>query len=158
MAGASTPGEEAENPVPINVTPLIDVIFCLCIFFFCSFHFRQLEGKMESWLPKDRGVNATPVQQVQLEEIRIFLHFNPQAGDSTEAVKRSVMSTPVTDDNNLRTVLRGLAANYVKTGQLGDVPVIIDADPLVPWKEVVNVLSLCRLENLQKLQFAGPHG
>ena len=112
---------------------------------------------MESWLPKDRGVNATPVQQVQLEEIRIFLRFNPQAVDSSEAVRRAVMSTPVTDDNNMRDILRGLVANYAKTG-LADVPVIIDAEPLVPWKDVVNVLSLCRLEGLEKLQFAGPRG
>ena len=157
MAGAATPGESSDNPVGINITAMVDIIFCLCIFFMCSFHFRQLEGKMESWLPKDRGVNATPVKQVELEEIRIFLHFNPNAADAAEAVRRQIMSQPVTDDANFRQVLRGLAGNYARQG-LGEVPVIIDSDPQVPWREVVNCLSLCRQEGLQKLQFAGPRG
>jgi biopolymer transport protein ExbD len=154
MAGASM-GDSGDNPVPLNVTPLIDVIFCLCIFFFCSFHFRQLEGKMESWLPKDRGVQATPVQKVEIEEIRIFLRFNSNAADASEAVSRQIMSQPVTNDDNFRQVLKGLVANYAKQ-DVNEAPVIIDSDPNVPWKEVVNALSLCRLEGLQKLQFAGP--
>ena len=154
MAGASM-GDSGDNPIPLNVTPLIDVIFCLCIFFFCSFHFRQLEGKMESWLPKDRGVNATPVKNVEIEEIRIFLRFNSNAADATEAVTRQIMSQPVTNDDNFRQVLKGLVANYAKQA-INEAPVIIDSDPNVPWKEVVNALSLCRLEGLQKLQFAGP--
>ncbi|KAF0241790.1 MAG: hypothetical protein FD180_4260 [Planctomycetota bacterium] len=41
-----------DNPVALNVAPMVDIIFCLCIFFMCSFHFKQLEGKFESWLPK----------------------------------------------------------------------------------------------------------
>ncbi len=155
MAGSATPGEAADNPVGINITPLIDIIFCLCIFFMCSFHFRQLEGKMESWLPKDRGVNATPVTKVEIEEIRIFLKFNKNATDTADAVRRQIMSKPITDDNNFRTVLRGLVANYNQK-DMKDVPVIIDSDPDVPWKDVVNVLSLCRLEKLEKVQFSGP--
>ena len=154
MAGASTPGEASDNPVAINITALVDIIFCLCIFFFCSFHFRQLEGKFESWLPKERGVNATPPPIIALEDIRIFLKYNPNAADTTEAVRRQVMSTPVTSDKHLVDLILGLVANYKKL-QLDDVPVIIDAEPLVPWKEVVNVLSLCRLTGLYNIEI-GP--
>ncbi len=155
MAGTSTPGESSDNPVPINVTAMVDIIFCLCIFFFCSFHFRQLEGKMESWLPKDKGVNTTPPPTVMLEEVRIFLKFNPNASDASHAVTRQVASQVVGDDTELRTVLRTMMANYQKAN-IKDVPVIIDSDPKVPWKEVVNVLSLSRLEGLTKLEFAAP--
>ncbi len=155
MAGASAPGEAADNPVAINITALVDVIFCLCIFFFCSFHFRQLEGKIESWLPKDRGQQNVPVKTVEIEEIRIFLKFNPNAADAADAVSRQILSKPITSDDNFRAVIKGLVGNYSKIG-LADIPVIIDSDPQVPWKEVVNVLSLCRLEKLEKLQFAGP--
>jgi len=153
MAGVSTPGESSDNPVPINVTAMVDIIFCLSIFFMCSFHFRQLEGKMESWLPKDKGVNTTPVKQVQLEEVRIFLKFLPNASDAASAVKRQVGPKVVGTDEELRDALRGLIANYARTG-ISDVPVIIDSDPLVPWKEVVNVLSICRVEGLKRLEFA----
>ena len=47
MAGVSV-GESEENPVAINVTPLVDIIFCLCVFFMISFKFKQLEGKLGS--------------------------------------------------------------------------------------------------------------
>src|SRR5262245_42381441 len=123
MAGTSTPGESSDNPVPINVTAMVDIIFCLCIFFFCSFHFRQLEGKMQSWLPKDKGVNTTPVQKVMLEEVRIFMKFNPNATDTSNAVIRQVGSQPVGSDDELRNVLRSMMANYQKAN-MNDVPVI----------------------------------
>ncbi len=79
MAGSSNIGEEQDNPVHINVVPLVDIILCLCIFFFCSFHFRPLEGKMESWLPKDKGVNTTPVKNVMVEEGTVFSASNVAA-------------------------------------------------------------------------------
>ena len=157
MAGVSTPGESSENPVPINVTAMVDIIFCLCIFFMCSFHFRQLEGKMESWLPKDRGVNAQPVQKVELEEIRIFLKFIANAPDASQAVKRQVGPRVINNDDELRATVKSLAADFAKSG-LAEVPVIIDSEPQVPWKEVVNVMRICREEKLSKLQFAGPRG
>ena len=66
MGGGGNIGEESDNPVEINVTAMVDVIFCLCIFFMCSFHFKQLEGKIETWLPKDRGVEQTPPDKIVL--------------------------------------------------------------------------------------------
>ena len=42
MAGG---GEAEDNPVNINVVPMVDVIFCLCVFFMCSFKIKQLEGE-----------------------------------------------------------------------------------------------------------------
>ena len=155
MAGTSNPGEASDNPVPINVTPLVDVIFCLCIFFFCSFHFRQLEGKMESWLPKDKGVNATPVVKLELDEVRIFLDYRANAADASQAVTRKVGSVVVDTDDELRATVKAQVQNAMRVGA-PEVPVIIDSHPLVPWKEVVTVLSLCRLEGIEKMEFAAP--
>ena len=159
MAGVSTPGESSDNPVPINVTAMVDIIFCLCIFFMCSFHFRQLEGKIESWLPRDKGVQATPVKNLMIEEIRIFLRFNPKASDAEGAVRRAVGSQAVATDEDMRRVLRSVVADMAKAGVSDkEVPVRIDAEPLVPWKEVVNALNICREEKLEKLEFVGPRG
>ena len=76
MGGGGNIGEESDNPVEINVTAMVDVIFCLCIFFMCSFHFKQLEGKIDTWLPKDRGVFQGQPEKVILEEIRVFMKWN----------------------------------------------------------------------------------
>jgi biopolymer transport protein ExbD len=56
MAG----GSSEDNPVPLNVVPMVDVIFCLCVFFMCSFKFKQLEGKFNSWLPRNKGTSGQP--------------------------------------------------------------------------------------------------
>ena len=71
MAGSAMgDGDEA---VQLNVTPLIDIIFCLCIFFICSFHFKELSGKLDSWLPKDKGNQSRGPTTATMDEIRIFV-------------------------------------------------------------------------------------
>ena len=66
MAGSQDPND---NPVAINVVPMVDVIFCLCVFFMCSMKFKEMEGKFDSWLPKDKG-QATPMSEVMAEMSR----------------------------------------------------------------------------------------
>src|SRR2546421_12550897 len=69
MAGAAS----EDDAVSLNVTPLIDIIFCLCIFFICSFHFKQLQGKLDSWLPKDKGNQSGGPTTATMDEIRVFI-------------------------------------------------------------------------------------
>ena len=57
MAGG---GSDEDNPVPINVVALIDILMCLLLFYMCASKFAALEGKMDAWLPKDKGANAGP--------------------------------------------------------------------------------------------------
>ena len=74
MAGASM-GDSDENPVNINITPLVDIIFCLCVFFMVSFKFKQLEGKFDAWLPKEKGFEGMPLKAV-IQEIRVALFWD----------------------------------------------------------------------------------
>jgi biopolymer transport protein ExbD len=147
MATASTIGEPAENPLPINVTAMVDIIFCLSLFFMCSFHFRQLESKLDSWLPRDKGILSTPTPALRQEELRITLGLE----EGSERLVRRVGAREVASDAQLRSTLRTLAGDFRRAGA-GTVPVVVDSQPLVPWREVVNVLSLCRLEKLEKLE------
>ena len=57
----------------MEMTPMIDVTFLLLIFFLCTIKFKILEGKIPAYLPKDVGVNTTPVDK-QLEKIEIFIN------------------------------------------------------------------------------------
>src|SRR3954465_2638834 len=79
MAGGGG-GDDDENPVPVNCIALIDIIFCLIIFFMCSFHFKQLQGKLESHLPRDKGVNAPAVRRAIVDEIRVALDLDESGG------------------------------------------------------------------------------
>lgn len=151
MSGTQNIGEASDNPVAINVTAMVDVIFCLCIFFMCSFKFKQLEGKIESWLPKDKGVFNTPVTNVVLEEIRIFMKWD----DASQTTIRQVGNRPTNSDEDLRQLVVSMADDFRRTGKT-EVPVILDAQGAVPWRDVVRVMDMCKEEKLEKIEFAAP--
>ena len=65
--------EEASEEIKMEMTPMIDVTFLLLIFFLCSIKFKILEGKLQTYLPKDVGVNTTP-QQKMLEKVDIRIY------------------------------------------------------------------------------------
>ena len=123
MAGSSNIGEQNDNPVYINVTAMVDVIFCLCIFFICSFKFKQLEGKIETWLPKaSSSMLASAADKIELEEIRISLHWDQR----TASTIRSVGSRPpATSDADLIAVVVKMSADHVKLGKK-DFPVLLE--------------------------------
>ncbi|HVR85425.1 MAG TPA: biopolymer transporter ExbD [Planctomycetota bacterium] len=153
MGGSSNIGEASDNPVEINVTAMVDVIFCLCIFFMCSFHFKQLEGRIDAWMPKEERGNqpGTPIHP-DLVEIRVFLRWDPISGVTTRKVGSRA---PVSSDEALMETIRSMAADYERA-QKPQPPVIIDSTPDVPWHEVVHVLDLCKAEKLSKIEFAEP--
>ena len=152
MAGSQNIGEASDNPVAINVTAMVDVIFCLCLFFMCSFHFKQLEGKIETWLPKDTGVNPGLTEKIILEEIRIVLQRDPLNGAT---VRRVGNRAPAADDAELLRVVTAMSADYYKLGKK-DFPVLIEAARDVPWKDVVHVMDLLKKEHLEKIEFTAP--
>ena len=148
MAGSQDPDE---NPVAINVVPMVDVIFCLCVFFMCSIKFKVLDAKFETWLPKDQGQVhiATSIPA----EIRFALHWD-------EADQRTVTrfgGRIVADDRAAQMLIRDAKNDFARIGRT-DVPVIIDGDRSVPWKEILNVVNLARREEVGRIEFAAGGG
>jgi biopolymer transport protein ExbD len=146
MAGAAS----EDDAVSLNVTPLIDIIFCLCIFFICSFHFKQLSGKLDSWLPKDRGVNAGPATNPLQEEIRVFVR---QVGGATQLAFGSRICVSA---DELEELVKAGWDDLGAKGKEKDSSVIVDAEPTVPWKDVLDVLDRCRKRGIDKVEFAQP--
>jgi biopolymer transport protein ExbD len=148
MAGGGGGESSADNPLPLNVVPLIDVIFCLLLFFMCSFHFKTLEGKMEAWLPQDKGNNNSKVTQTDVSEIRISLEWDKVQARTIRRFGR----TEYSDDNELANTMKD---QYDRNKAIGkDAPVIIQPNPDVPWSEVVKVMDLARQKQLPKMEFA----
>jgi biopolymer transport protein ExbD len=144
-------GSSEDNPVALNVAPMVDIIFCLCIFFMCSFHFKQLEGKMESWLPKDKGVHGDPVPNPILEEVRVFMKYE----EATNEVIRKVNAKMVASDDELAELMKSGIEKFHSLGKK-ETPVIIDAEPKVPWFEVIKVMDICKKNGLDKVELAAP--
>ena len=146
MAGSQDPNE---NPVGINVVPMVDVIFCLCVFFMCSMKFKEMEGKFESWLPKNKGQSEPIPNSEPIEEIRVALFWD----DKTKETVRQFGKNIIRDDAHLQSLIKDAYADRVRLGQ-PETPVIIDAAEMVPWKHVVNVVNLAKRENVDKIEFA----
>ena len=72
MGRRRKPPDETK-PEALPMTPMIDVVFQLLIFFMLSMHVKEVEGKLLSQLPKDKGLAPTHVLQPELQEIRIVL-------------------------------------------------------------------------------------
>ncbi|MBK8181110.1 MAG: biopolymer transporter ExbD [Planctomycetes bacterium] len=68
VMGNAAPQDEIKG----DMTPMIDVVFQLMIFFMCTIKFKTLEGKLTAYLPKDVGVNTTPTT-AKLEKVDIVV-------------------------------------------------------------------------------------
>lgn len=157
MAGAAS----EDDAVAINVTPLIDIIFCLCLFFLAGFHFKQLAGKLDSWLPKDKGNQGGGSPNATMDEIRIIVRMG-SSGQTELAYGSRVVGTLTGDkgsDDRIYSDLEGLIKtqydDYRAQGK-NDASVIIDGEPRVPWKHVLWVLDRCKKNNIDKVEFAQP--
>ena len=149
MAG----GGGEENPVGINVTAMVDIIFCLCLFFMCSLKFRELDGKMDSWLPKNKGNNPAPDINIPVDEIRILLSWNKEAQAMERLFGMRSIPPGAAGDDLLRQLIKEQNQSFRSLGK-NDVPVIIDAGPAVPWEEVVKVMNMSKEVNIAKIEFA----
>jgi biopolymer transport protein ExbD len=133
MAGSQDPND---NPMSINVVPLVDIIFCLCVFFMCSFKFRQLEGKFDSWLPKDKGTEGLPSIDL-ISEVRVALLWD----EATQTLSRKMGIRNIPQDDELQKSISEAHQAWVQKGK-PDAPVTIDADGRIPWNEVINVVNI----------------
>ncbi len=146
MAGASI-GDNEENPVAINVTAMVDVIFCLCVFFMCSLHFREVEGKFDTWLPKGKGSQGENTGIIT--EIRVAVFWD----EAKQETVRMLGQRAIQDDEDLQARIKSAYDDFVRMNK-PDVPVTIDADARVPWAEIIDIVNICKREHIDKIEFA----
>ena len=59
MSASMASQQFMEEEVRMELTPLIDVAFLILIFFMCL-PFKTLDGKLQAFLPTEKGLNPTP--------------------------------------------------------------------------------------------------
>jgi hypothetical protein len=64
---------EENKPMEPPLTPMIDVIFQLLIFFMLTIQFKELEGEFLSHLPTDKGLQHIFTPPKDIEEVAITL-------------------------------------------------------------------------------------
>lgn len=140
-----------EANMELNMTPMIDIIFQLMIFFMCSIHFKSLEGKLYSYLPKSVGPEPTQVFIPPVDEVRVKLAY---IESSPMMARVKVGEIDFKDWDSLENHLKDLAPRLVMPDGLDVIPVKIDADGNVPAQAVVSVLNICKKAGVQKTEFA----
>jgi len=156
MATNRVPEEPQQDELPM--TPMIDVIFQLVIFFMCSGHFKQIEGKLQTYLPKGPGTAPTPSDEVN-PEVRIRLVT------SQETVVAYLEGRRLADFSAAPGRLEGISPKWDRIGQEAAQiwrPMVsrnpfaalkIDATPKVPFQYVVSTLDACRRFGVQNVEF-----
>ena len=127
------------------MTPMIDVIFLLLIFFVCTASFQVVEEVLPTSLALpgsvDTEVEIDPLEE-DLDEITVKIF---QRGD------RPGWQVNGRDYDRLEQVGAVLrAAAEIKI----DLPVILDVDAEVPIEDVIDAYDLCRQIGLKRIQFA----
>lgn len=125
-----------EKRTEVNITPLIDVVFLLLIFFMVSTTFNR-ESELQIDLPKAQ-VGAKEAAEQLMEVI---------VGEDGSYVVRG-KALPDRHPSTLRTAV----AEAV--GENTDQPLVIRADAETPHQAVVTVMDVARQLGIAKLTFA----
>jgi biopolymer transport protein ExbD len=135
---------KTEDP-EISLTSLIDVVFLLLIFFIVTMKFKVLEGKLETELPKDVGVNSGEVEDL-LEKLEIKITANPTA-ENGMTIAINDLKIP-----NLQT-FRSRIADFIRLDS--EQKATLYPGPKVNYEQVVIVVDQCITEDLVDITFAG---
>ena len=162
-----------ETKAELSITPMIDVVFLLLIFFLLASRFKPSEGDLKAYLPKDRG-QGTSTPTIDLYDVRLKLLWfdddnrpttDPKTGHivlkvGKETFESDVKWDSVTKENEpfpdweyLLDRLKDFKEGYKGHGKKG-LPVIIDARKQVPWKHVVSALDTCIRAGIKDITFA----
>lgn len=135
--------------VSLNLTPMIDVIFNLLIFFIVGTRFAEVEGLLRSELP--RAPSAGSAASIPLLPIRIRLAPDPASADACLIRVDNVTQHPRTF-RDLAALLEELKGDY--WGYDADTPVVIVAGDDVQWQHVVDAFNAGRSARYNNIQFA----
>ncbi|MCZ7647110.1 MAG: biopolymer transporter ExbD [Planctomycetota bacterium] len=154
------------DEVKMDMTPMIDCVFLLLIFFMCATKFKQVEKRLDCFLPEDEGQMATPTQLKKPEELSIFIkddHTMRGSSDfQTRAMRRASYflasrdAQPVSDPLQLFDRLRQLSANPEQAVLIALYDEENDKDQLVPFYNVVKLIDVCKLANINNIKFQAP--
>lgn len=114
--------KKKKEDVQINLTPLIDVVFLLLIFFMVSTSFKK-ETKVSLTLPEANGetldANAESIEVTVTKTGEIFVNGNGLVNRDVATIKNAIKQTS-TDTQT---------------------PVIISADAAAPYQAVITVMD-----------------
>jgi biopolymer transport protein ExbD len=138
------PCHRDRGQLEVKMTPMIDVIFLLLIFFVCTASFQAPERVLPTNLSLPGTMESVTVDPEWEDLEELVIHLIHDKGRTHWQVSQRHCGHL----DEVRAVL--LAASQVT----GDLPVILDVDGNVPLEDVIDVYDLCRRIGLERIQFA----
>jgi biopolymer transport protein ExbD len=130
----------------VKMTPMIDVVFLLLVFFVCTASFQVPEEILPTNVLSAPGDSVPPPDRTPpppVEEIVIKMQVG-QAGQLVWLIENQ----PYASLDEVDRVLRPLA-------EIGpDLPVILDIEGAVPMGDVIRLYDRCRLAGFLAVHFA----
>ena len=128
------------------MTPMIDVIFQLLIFFICTSTFQMPEKLFPTPIQALFGNQASeqtqtfelPPEIQDFDEVVVLLHYE-------NAPWWEICGNRIETFSQLETMLRALAE------ECADVPLILDIDPNVPLENVIQLYSAAKRNGFEKI-------
>jgi biopolymer transport protein ExbD len=142
-----SPFRDRPQSLELQLTPMIDCVFLLMVYFLWSSSFVVAEKMLPSELSTAQGSGAgspqdLPPPQADFEQIVVRVQWT---GDGPAW---RVNDAPLASLAELRAILTTIA------GIKRDAPLILHPDPEVPLGAVIDVFDLSRLVGFEKVQFA----
>ena len=128
----------------IAMTPMIDVVFQLMIFFICTASFQLTEELLPTSLAITGGTTPAAAIEIEPDLERIIVHGESIEGGTTWTVNNRPCPSLVEVEQMLRAVAEIDAT----------LPVILDVGGEVPLGDMIDVYDLCRLAGFNEIQFA----
>ena len=126
------------------MTPMIDVVFLLLIFFVCTASFQIAEEILPAGLLALGGSAVDVDIQPEVDLERVIVKIGYREG----RVAWLVNERPYENLSQVRDVLSAVA--QIDAG----VPVILDVEGAVPLGSVIDAYDVCRIAGFDKIQFA----
>jgi len=132
----------------VKMTPMIDVIFLLLIFFVCTASFQAPEQVLPAQMPSS-GATAVEVEIPEVADLgEIVVKVLWRRIDGEWEARWEI-------DGRRYESLADVAAVLHKIREVkADLPVILDVEPPVPMEHVIDVHDVCLKVGLEQVQFA----
>ena len=131
----------------IKMTPMIDVVFLLLVFFVWTASFQVMEHILPSSVSAVTGTSPVDPEE-PVPEIEDFDDVVVRVVNQNGRIAWRLNDQPVADLPELKRQLE------VITSIKRDAPVILHPDPNVSLGDVIDVYDLSRLVGFEKVQFA----
>jgi biopolymer transport protein ExbD len=144
----TTPYAARRSELEIKMTPMIDVVFLLLIFFVWTASFQKVEYVLPSNLASVVGAAPAQSQDVppppEEDFDQVVIRIQWQNGKPLWKVNDLVVTSLQQVRRRLETIARIQR----------DSPIILHPDPVVPLGTVIDVYDVTRLVGFEEIQFA----